>query len=267
MKLDRFLKLTGCSTFLILMSACGGGGDSTGGAGNQTGDEVRDALVNLGVNIEETPRLDDESEPLPDDYSPFGSSQSFDTIEEILLIGPQFENSNSLLTIYELQSQNDRPIYAKEDFFTPNPGDTPWAASVGATPANLRSSAAADIDGDGLDEVAVLYREGAGGAIMLQTYQENVTGGVIGFALDQSIIVSSEAASSLALVAGDFNGDGFSDFAVGLGLASSARVLFVENSDGTLGARRDEQDSASGRGQQRDHAFDGRGQSGLRRGE
>jgi hypothetical protein len=46
--------------------------------------------------------------PLPDDYSPFGSAQSLDTIEEILLLGPQLENTNSLLTIYELQSQNDR---------------------------------------------------------------------------------------------------------------------------------------------------------------
>ena len=234
MKINRFVKLSGVLCVLALSAACGGDGDSSGGGGSQTGDEVRDALVNLGVNVEETPRLDDASEPLPDDYSPFGSSQSFDTIEEILLIGPQFENSDSLLTIYELQSQNDRPIYEKEDFFTPNPGDTPWAASVGATPANLRTAAAADIDGDGLDEVAVLFREGAAGAITLQTYQENVTGGVIGFALDQSISVSSEAASSVSLVAGDFNGDGFSDFAVGLGLASSARVLFIENSEGML---------------------------------
>ena len=234
MQIDRFIKFSGVLALVALSAACGGDGDSSGGAGTQTGDEVRDALVNLGVNIEETPRLDDASEPLPDDYSPFGSSQSFDTIEEILLIGPQFENSNSLLTIYELQSQNDRPIYEKEDFFTPNPGDTPWATSVGATPANLRTAAAADIDGDGLDEVAVLYREGAAGAITLQTYQENVTGGVIGFALDQSITVSSDAANSLSLVAGDFNGDGFSDFAVGLGLASSARVLFIENSEGSL---------------------------------
>ena len=213
------------------MSAYGCGGS---GGGGDTGDEVRDALVNLGVDVEVTPRLDDDLDPLPDDYSPFGSSQSFDTIEEILLIGPQFENSNSLMTIYELQSQNDRPVYGKENFFTPNPSETSWAASVGDAPTNLRTSAAADIDGDGFDEVVVLYREGSGGAITLQTYQESVSNGVIGFALDQSLTVSSDAVSSLSLVAGDFNGDGFADLAVGLGLASSARVLFIENSEGTL---------------------------------
>lgn len=167
MKIVQFLRLSAVLASFAVIAACSGNGDPSGGGGTQTGDEVRDALVSLGVNIEETPRLDDESEPLPDDYSPFGSSQSFDTIEEVLLIGPQFENTNSLVTIYELQSQNDRPIYDKENFFTPSPDDTPWASSVGATPPKLRTAAAADIDGDGLDEVAVLFREGAGGAIIL----------------------------------------------------------------------------------------------------
>lgn len=221
---------------LVLLSACGSDGDGAGGTGGTpTGDEVRDSLAALGVNVEETPRLDDDMTPLPDDYSPFGSAQSFDTIEEILLIGPQLENTNSLLTIYELQSQNDRPIYGRENFFTPDPSETPWAASVGTTPASLRSAAAADIDGDGLDEVAVLYREGAGGPVTLVTYQESTSEGVIAFAPDQSIPVTTEAIQSLSLEAGDFNGDGLSDFAIGLGFDSEARVLFVENDDGMLG--------------------------------
>jgi hypothetical protein len=220
----------------LLVSACGSdGGDGGGGTGGSpSGDEVRDRLAALGVDVEETPRLDDDAEPLPDDYSPFGSAQSFDTIEEILLVGPQFENSSSVFTIYELQSQNDRPIYAKENFFTPSPSETPWATSTGAVPGNLRATAAGDIDGDGLDEVAVLYRQGAAGAVTLITYEENVSSGVIGFAPDQSLVVSNEPIVSLSLEAGDFDSDGFSDFAVGLGLASEARVLFVENVDGAL---------------------------------
>ncbi|MFZ1862595.1 MAG: VCBS repeat-containing protein [Polyangiales bacterium] len=233
MNIDRVLRACGVLLSAVLFAACGGDGGGSG-AGGTTGDEVRDKLVNLGVNVEETPRLDDDSDPLPDDYSPFGSAQSFDTIEEITLIGPQFENTSSQLTIYELQSQNDRPIYEKEDFFTPNPSDTPWASSVGASPENLRAAAAADVDGDGLDEVVIAYREGSQGDIKLLTYQENVSGGVIGFAPDQTLTVSSDPATSLSLVAGDFDGDGFSDFAVGLGFASAARVIFIENNDGTL---------------------------------
>ena len=221
---------------LALVSACGGGGgtDNSGNGGSSSGDEVRDRLVNLGVPVEITPRLDDDSEALPDDYSPFGSSQSFDTIEEILLIGPQFNNASSQMNIFELQSQNDRPIYAREDFFTPSQTQTPWSNSVGATPDNLRVAAAADIDGDGLDEVVVLFRESGQSSIILQTYQESFSGGVIGFAPDQTLPVSADLANNLSLVAGDFNGDGLTEFVVGLTFDSAARLLFISNSNGIL---------------------------------
>ena len=234
----RLVGLASTVSLAFLMTACGGSDSAgaTGGAGGSrvTGDEVRDKLANLGVPVDETPRLDDDAEALPDDYSPFGSSQSFDTIEEILLVGPQLSNSNSLLTIYELQSQNDRPIFGKEEFFAPNASETPWASSIGAGPDNLRVAAAADIDGDGLDEVAILYREGTQGPITLLTYQETVQGGVIGFAEDQSLLISNDPATDISLAAGDFDGDGLSDFAVGLSFESAARLLFVTNEEGAL---------------------------------
>jgi len=229
----------------VWLSSCGGGGSgsgSGGGGGSSTGDPVRDSLVALGVNVDEvtnTPRLDDDGDPLPGDYSPFGSSKSFDTIEEILLIGPQFNNSSSLMTLYELQGQGSAPVtvWNKADIFTPSPAQTPWASSVGANPANLRAAAAADIDGDGLDEVVVLFREGAHGTVMLQAYQESVSGGVIGFAPSQTLVVSTDPASDLFLLAGDFNGDGLAEFVVGISddsATAAARLLFVGNSNGTL---------------------------------
>ncbi|HSN82225.1 MAG TPA: VCBS repeat-containing protein [Polyangiales bacterium] len=236
MRVNEFGRLAGAIALVSFVSGCGGGGDAGGTGGTPTGDEVRDKLVALGVNVEETPRLDDDAAPLPDDYSPFGSSRSFDTIDEVLLVGPQFENSDSLVSIYELQSQNDRPIYAKENIFNPTASETPWAPSVGETPANLRAVAAADIDGDGLDEVAVLYREGSAGDVLLQTYQENTNGGVISFAPDQvvTITIAQGVPTALSLVAGDFNGDGFSEFAAGLSFADQAIVLYVDNEEGSL---------------------------------
>ena len=69
---------------------------------------------------------------------------------------------------------------------------------------------------------------------MLLTYQESVSQGVISFTADQSLQITTEAAQSLSLEAGDFDGDGLEDFAIGLGFDSEARVLFVENDEGTL---------------------------------
>ena len=95
MAMKRLVSLVSAMSLGLVMSACGGSGDGggTGGDGRGTGDEVRDKLTNLGVPVDETPRLDDESEALPDDYSPFGSSQSFDTIEEIVRTSLSWERN------------------------------------------------------------------------------------------------------------------------------------------------------------------------------
>jgi hypothetical protein len=216
------------------LTACGGGSGASDSGGTTSGDEVSDKLAKLGVSVQQTPRLDDNSEALPDDYSPFGSAQSFDSIEEITLLGPKFNNSTSELTLYELQSQNDRPIYAREDFFKPATSETPWSSSIGNAPANQRVVAAADIDGDGLDEIVVLYRQDGSSSITLQTYQESFNGGVIGFAPDQTLVVSTDPANNLSLLAGDFNGDGLAEFVLGMTFDSSARLLFINNSNGIL---------------------------------
>jgi len=223
----------------LFLSSCGGGG---GGGASSSGDGVRNKLVALGVDVasvEGEPRVDDDGDPLPADYNPFGSANSFGTIEEVLLIGPQFPNSTSLMNIYELQGQGGNPVtvWNKANLFTPTPAQTPWASSVGADPANLRTAVAADIDGDGLEEVAVLFREGAQGPITLQTYQESVNGGVIGFAVDQTLVVSTGQASDVSLLAGDFNGDGLAEFVVGItndAGTDAGQLLFVGNTGGTL---------------------------------
>lgn len=221
------------SSLMFVLTACGGGG-SKGSGDSNSGDEVHDALVNLGVPVDNTARRDDDDQPLPEDYSPFGSARSFDTIEEILLIGPKLANSDSVMTLFELQAQNNRPIYAREDFFAPGAAETPWADASGNPPANLRAADAADIDGDGLDEVVILYRQQGSNDILLQIWQETVINGVIGFQIDQTLTVGSETVNELALQSGDFNGDGLAEFVIGLVLDTGARLRFVENSNGSL---------------------------------
>jgi hypothetical protein len=72
----------------LLLSACGGGGGgddgNTGGTGpNKTGDDVADTLTNLGVDTSQTPRTDNNAEPLPDSFTPLGKNKTLQKKSEM----------------------------------------------------------------------------------------------------------------------------------------------------------------------------------------
>jgi hypothetical protein len=219
------------------LAGCGGDGGGAGGSGGsggtRTGDDVGDALTDLGVDVTETARQGDDMEALPDDYSPFGSARAFDVNEELAMLGIALADSafsDRGLTLMELDRVGSNAIYTDDALFTPEPATTPWAASVGDDPGNLRNASRGDFDGDGLEELAVVHRAEGQSAIQLQIYEDETQA----FATGQLLTVSSDAATSLSIASGDFNGDGLSDLVVGLATSDAAKLLLIDNDEGTL---------------------------------
>ena len=139
------------------LAGCGGDGGGAGGSGGsrgtRTGDDVGDALTDLGVDVTETARQGYDMEALPDDYIPFGSARAFYVNDELARLGialadPAFSDRG--LTLMELDRVGSNAIYTDDALFTPEPATTPWAASVGDDPGNLRNASRGDFDGDGL---------------------------------------------------------------------------------------------------------------------
>lgn len=211
---------------IFFLSAC-----SNKDKSHPTPTTVDQTLTSLGVNIAETPREDRNGDPLPDDYTPLGSSKSFDQLDELVMIGfPLAVGSGSELTLLELNRDGTHSTYTDEVLFSPDTADTPWALSVGATPAALRVVDRGDIDKDGLEELIVVYRTPGQGSVELQLYEDQTAS----FAKGQNLVISTDPVDSLAVAIGDYNGDGYAELVVGMVSGNSAQLVFVDNNDGIL---------------------------------
>ena len=211
----------------VLLYACGGGGKSDPPITSET---VEQTLTNLGVDISQTPREDESSRPLPDDYNPLGSAKSLEQFDELVAIGFTLQNFSSEMTLLELDRVGTSATYSTDVLFTPGPVDTPWALSVGDTPSALRVAARGDVDRDGLEELFVVYRSPGDAVIQLQVYNDQPQS----FDKVQNLVVSAASASSFGLGVGDFNGDGYAEPVIGIVDNGSVELIFVDNVDGIL---------------------------------
>ena len=230
------MKLTIIFCIIITMSgltACGGSSGGGTPAVTPSDDLVGDTLTGLGVDVDITPRQDSNSKALPDDYTPLGSSKSFEQFDELVLLGfplAAASGFDSELTLLELDRIGTTATYSTDVLFAPDPALTPWALSVGADPSALRVAARGDIDRDGLEELIVVYREPGQTSIVLQVYEDQTQS----FAEAQNLVISTEQADSLTITSGDFNGDGYAELIIGQVFNDSAQLIFVDNDAGVL---------------------------------
>jgi hypothetical protein len=213
--------------------ACSGGGG--GDAGSQRPATVEQSLAALGVDTTPTPRVADQATqaPLPDDYSPFGAAQTLNKFDELLAIGFQVPayNTSTLVTVldeHENQSSPGTFTTGTRQRFTA--ATTSWAASSGAAPTTLRAATAGDVDGDGLDELLVVSHTAGDAAVVLRTIQDQPSQ----WTMADPVEVSSAVPASLALAAGDFDGDGSADVVVAVGTAADVQLVFLAEASGTM---------------------------------
>jgi len=211
---------------LSLTAAACSGGDGGGGGGMQITPAmtVEDALDNFQIDTTQTPRLDSDGDPLPDDYAPFGSSAAIERFAELAFLGFETElAAGSQLSIAKERPDQNNNFDAVLLHDIPQ-AETPWINSSGLNPPHVRAAAAGDFDGDGVEELAVVYHEFNEPFIELILIDDEADG----FARSQPIIVSDKEPVGLAIAAGDFNGDSMHDLAVGIVLSTGGEIVFVE---------------------------------------
>jgi hypothetical protein len=205
-------------------AGCGGDGGSESTGQNET---VEDVLTDFGVDIADTPRVDNDGQPLGDDYSPFGSSLTINKFSEVMLLGAQLEGafaSTGRQPLFDLVPGNNN-TFKPELLDDPSDTDAPWLTVDGL----LRDAAFADFDGDGLDETAFVYQQ-ANEPAQLQMYEDQDDG----FAIGAAKVVATQSVDQIVVTAGDFDGDVDEDLLIALISDAGIEISFWENIGGEL---------------------------------
>ncbi|MBA1149482.1 VCBS repeat-containing protein [Ectothiorhodospiraceae bacterium WFHF3C12] len=229
----------------LALTACGGGGggggdtDTSGGGGGAdctSGDEIECALNDLGVDTTATARQvridEDTTEALPEDYAPLGSASTINKFDEIQLLGLTLDDGTFTAPVNEHALVEAVPgnnnTFSTDLLFTPTAAETPWTGNDYA-----RAGTAADVDDDGREEILVVYRDTSrtDTSVYLVVVDDAADGNTIG----SPILISNALADDFDIQAGDFDGDGDMEAAVGMMVGSDAVLIFLDNDAGSLG--------------------------------
>lgn len=245
--------LAGCDTGIVGQVAPGmtplsDTPDSETPTGTGSGvDSVQMSLQRLGVNTDETPRMDENGDVLPEDYSPLGSEHTVAQTDELFVAGLQlrfekpaggFETLDDKTGFLELADDGTNELSLSFDLYPEGQvweGDaTSLHPSMGSSTAGsqgARAAAAGDIDDDGRDEIMIVYiaDSAAAGTQRLFLVVADADND------DASSPVSLgdfPGAVDVGLAAGDFDGDGDADLALGVSLGATAELHVLINDEG-----------------------------------
>lgn len=195
-----------------------------------TGDDVADTLSRLGVDTTPTPRVAADSTQLPQSYSPLGAKRTLAKKSEIFLAGVPREGSSALVDLIKFEpGVSHVPGVPNTPDRTRSLPSTPLDAAWKSSSHN--AAAACDVDGDGLEEVALLWWSASDNAIRLKLIDDRDAA----FAESPvSVLASVTTPSQLKLVCADFNGDGSDEiaFAVANDSAGEVTLEFLNGSPG-----------------------------------
>ncbi|MDF1837958.1 MAG: hypothetical protein P1V35_08820 [Planctomycetota bacterium] len=225
--------LTGLLTLAVSCGGGGGGSGATGGGGGGGGGGgtagLEGTLGDLGVNLTESPRQGAGSLDLGADYTPFGETWELAKTSELLIIGPTVQSTNTKATLLDLTDENGNA--AEENLLTLDPATHEWIDGDLATgsdrPNDRRSITSGDVDGDGLEEIVVLFMDGD--EMHLTTIQDEDEG----FAKTTVQIAFELDVDDVVVKAGKFNGDRLADLAIGFTQNRNNATLMMFESTGS----------------------------------
>lgn len=171
----------------------------------QTNDEHNQMLDGLGFDTELGERTDNQGEPLPEAWHPLRTRfAAFFPKQEIYTAGPILDGSPEVLREDALADYAPLAIDS-------NP-DESW------TTALYKDTVAADVDGDGYDELVTIYFATGSSALKYLIVDPNDNTPPLMGVLDQAADATGlNARAQPSLAAGDLDRDGFDEVAVGFG--------------------------------------------------
>lgn len=207
--------------------------------------DLKTSLQVLGVDTTGTGRVAPDQEPLPDDYSPLGASRALgdpaegssesglNQTDELFLVGLRLAETEGTVSLVEqegVQIDGDGNVdqgatSVLEEF---EPSDPSWAVNPDENRGDsddtrrLRGVAAGDVDGDGFEEIVVVYVDASAADRVLRL--RILEGPEDGFSEVDRSLGDGDDVRDVAVATGDFDGDGSSQIAVGLGFDDRAEL-------------------------------------------
>ncbi len=215
--------------------------------------DLESSLRVLGVDTTPTDRVAADQEALPENYSPLGSSPAYgdpaegsnesgqNKTDELLVVGLQISGTGTNVALAEqlgvqIDAEGVIDPGSTSILHTVDDSDPAWMSNPDAGNAQsddtrrLRSLAAGDIDGDGLEEVVVVYVDTSAADRILKI--RIIDDAENGFSEVEDVLGEGDSITDVAVVTGDFNGDGSAQIAVSVGVADGAELRLVAEDAG-----------------------------------
>lgn len=177
-----------------------------------------DNLHALGIPTEPRPLEDQAGQAMPETYSPFGPVLELGRRMELLVIGPSIGGQAASL----LDDQSADPPFASKGPL--DPVAWPWATDAvdaEARPGTIRAATAGELLTGGVDELAIAYFDQVQNQLRLKVLNLARSEPEV---IDTLLVDAVGPVNDVSIAAGDFDGDGLDDLAVGYVLVQETEV-------------------------------------------
>jgi hypothetical protein len=205
---------------MATLAACGGGGGGGGGDSPVPVSKLERGLNDLGVDTAQTPRESAPGLEMSTETTPLGRRPVLARTSELALVNigtPSQAPADAPLVVLDLTDENGDA--AAELLNVQDAGAVPFLPeSSSGSAGTMRAVVAADCDGNGLEEVVIVYQSG------IETRVRRIGDQTQGFEDSDVQIASFGDVSNVAAVAVDLDLDGRDDLVLGMTIGGRGKV-------------------------------------------